>query len=356
MSVGGMVVIQSIYFRAKKQLSSYLASSIINSLIVWSILCVSCYLAADFLSLRLGIPVAAVMIAIALSLASALQGLYQSLLQIMEQATKYFRLLLFVNATGFVTSLILIVWVAPSLYSRIAGILIGALVGALIAISYFRSQLNLTPSSRKMKELLFLGAPIILHSSAMLMIAQTDKLLIASLLDLTQVGMYGVSAQFAGILAVLASGMSMAYLPMLYRRLAMPNSNDGGSAHAFLKTCILVMGVMLIIYIPSVNYLAPLILGSSFTFEVVPFVILAIGTVAFGIYYFFTGYFYYYKKTSFLAALTVCVAIINFIISYTLIPIYGINGAALGTSISYVIALSVAILFSYIKHTDEESD
>ncbi len=346
-AVGSMSVMQPIYFRAPEQLSNYLASSMANSMTIWVGLCVFIYFLGGYFSSLLGIPFVAVVLAVLVSFAAALQGLYQSLLHIMGQPASYFRLLFIVNIVGLATSLILIVWVAPNSYSRIAGLSIAILVGSLIACRYFRQVVKNSPNISRMKELIGLGAPVIIHSSAMLMIAQTDKLLIANLLSLTLVGEYGVASQFASVMSILAGGLSMAYLPVLYKRLAMPKRNDAGLAKSLFMKCIFVLGLVLTLYIPIAHYFVPLILGPLFFFQWTSFVILSAAGTVFGVYHFFSGYFYYYKHTKVLASLTLGVAATNFVLSYYFIPIYGINGAAVGTLISYAVALLFAAVFSY---------
>ena len=70
------------------------------------------------------------------------------------------------------------------------------------------------------------------------------------------------------------------------------------------------------------------------------------GGFLFGIYHFFSGYFYYFKRTKLLAALTISIALVNFTLTYYLLPIYGLMGAAMGSFLSYGTACVMAIIFS----------
>ena len=100
-----------------------------------------------------------------------------------------------------------------------------------------------------MRELITTGTPVIFHSSAMLLIAQTDKFLIGSLLSLDDVGVYGVSAQLASVVQVLGSGMAMAYIPLLYKKLAAPGKNDGGRSSRTFRLFVLCLVAFVLFWI-----------------------------------------------------------------------------------------------------------
>ena len=120
----------------------------------------------------------------------------------------------------FFVTIIYLYFIQPIWYARIWGIGIGILVSLLLSI-YFLNRINLTfPSVSKMWELLSVGSFVIIHSFAMLLINQTDRLLIGSLLDPSQVGIFGVPAQLASSISVIGSGISMAIAPMLYKALS----------------------------------------------------------------------------------------------------------------------------------------
>ena len=138
-------------------------------------------------------------------------------MQTMELPKNYFLLVVTYAILIFLGTIIYLYLIQPIWYARIWGIGIGIAVSLLLSI-YFLNRLNLTfPSISKMLEILSVGSFVIIHSFAMLLINQTDRLLIGSLLDPSQVGIFGVPAQLASSISVIGSGISMAFAPMLIK-------------------------------------------------------------------------------------------------------------------------------------------
>ena len=341
-AVGSMSLLQGLYFRVRDQFSVYLVSSMVTSSVVWSIICFLGYWKAEKLFLGLGLPTMIGLIAIFASLGAVLQAVYLSLLQIREQPKQYLIVLVSVHLIGFLVSVALIFLVSPSLMSRVIGIVVGTLCGASVALYYLGREMDSAPRFEVMRELFIRGIPIIFHSSAMLLIAQTDKFLIGNLLSLSEVGTYGVSAQLASVVQILAGGMAMAYAPSLYKRLAAPHQDDGGKSAKTFRLFSIILYLFLVCYVVFVHYFNPILFGPTFVFQEVSFLILAVGSALFGTYYFFSGYFYYYQYTKLLALITCIIGVVNLIVSYYLIPRYGINGAAVGSFFAYMVALLCA--------------
>ena len=347
-SAGSMSVLQGLYVRVKNQFADYLVSSLSTSTIIWLFLCLVSYWAAEGVASDLGLPVAVIILAVFASGGGVLQAVYLSLIHIRENSKRYFYILTSVNLIGFLASIVLILFVAPTLMSRVVGIMVGILFGALLAVFYLSKEIVFAPRLNLMSELLGTGIPVVFHSTAMILIAQTDKFLIGSLLTLGEVGAYGISAQLASVVQVLASGLAMAYTPLLYKKLAAPNQDDGGHSSRILNFFVLSLFVFSLFWISFVHFFNPVLLGSEFDFQEAPFVALSFGAVCFGIYHFFSGHFYFYQYTKLLALTSGSIALVNLVVSYVLIPKYGINGAAIGSLIAYVFALLAAVLSSLV--------
>ena len=338
-AAGSMSVLQGLYFQVKDQFPLYLVSSMATSVILWLIISVLGFWQIEFLSSSFGLPTIVCAVAIFSSIGAVFLAVALATLQVKQQPKKYFAVLVCVHSFSFLTSVFLIFFVSPSLQSRVIGIVLGTSMGAFFALYYFRDAIVCFPKFEVMRKLFGVGLPVILHSSAMLLIAQTDKFLIVNFLSLSEVGSYGVSAQLASVIQILAGGMAMAFTPNLYKKLASPNQDDGGKSTKIFKFFILILYVFLVCYLLFIYHFNALLFGSNFTFNEVTFLILAVGSALFGTYPFFSGYFYYYQSTKILALITCTVALINLVASYKLIPKYGINGAAVGTLIAYTVAL-----------------
>jgi O-antigen/teichoic acid export membrane protein len=266
----------------------------------------------------------------------------------MEMPKNYFVLVITYALLIFLVTVIYLYFVKPIWYARIWGIGIGMFFALILCISTLK-KINLSlPSIEKMQDLLSVGGFVIIHSFSMLFINQTDKLLIGGLLDSSQVGIFGVSAQFASSVTIIGSGISMAFGPLLYKSLAQEDYESYLKAIKIRNIAMLALLFISISIAVLIFFLSDLILGQEFPFNLEVFLILISAYLAFSYYFFFSSYFYYFKRTKLLSSLTFSIAILNILFSYLLIPMLGIIGAAIGTLVSYILGLFVAIIGSNI--------
>ena len=346
--LGSQSIIQTLYHKSKEQFGSYVSAAIMNSFLIWFFISIFIYFNTDLFKFLFSEFHHVVFIAVIFSFFYFIQNLVQSILQTMEMPKSYFVLAITYALLIFFVTLIYLYLVNPIWYSRIWGIGIGILFGLFLSIHTLK-KINLSrPSINKMKELLSVGGFVIIHSFSMLLINQTDKLLIGGLLNSSQVGIFGVSAQFASSVTVIGSGISMAFGPLLYKSLSGNNIEAYFKAINIRNIAMLVLLLISILIVVVIFFLIGLILGQKFPFDFNVFLILISAYLAFSYYHFFSAYFYYFKKTKLLSLLTFSIASLNILFSYLLIPIFGIVGAAIGTLLAYILGLVVAIISSRV--------
>ena len=202
----------------------------------------------------------------------------------------------------------------------------------------------------EMKQLIQIGYPVIGHSIAMVLINQTDKLLLAALGSEALVGEYGVIAQFASTVNIFGATVAMAYVPIFYKYIMSNEKNKQNELNRIKMLSIIAYSIFgLFIYI-LITTQSTLIFGETFQFRVIPFALLIIGNVCFATYHLYSGYFYLFKKTKLLALITSTIALTNLLISYLLIPRYGLSGAAFGTLMSFILGCGCAIIFGWYSN------
>jgi O-antigen/teichoic acid export membrane protein len=346
-SCGSMSVVQSVYFELdSRKLSTYIVSAVTNSFLISILVFFTFFVFRESVSVIFKITPTIVVISAGIPFLTVLHMNMLALHQIREKPLRYFILYVLLHSVTFLTSVTLVMTLFPDHMSRVLGVTAATVIASIYSIKQLREFIFSSPNISVMKELALRGWPIIFHSSSMLIIAQTDKFLIANLLDIGSVGLYGVSSQLASVIGLLAGAMVMAYTPILYKRLSSETRDDGGYSRRVLKICIFSLLIFCICYVSFASYFHDAILGRNFDFQAGSFLILCMGGFLFGTYHFFSGYFYYFKRTKFLAALTISIALINFALTYYLLPIYGLEGAAMGSFLAYATACAMATMFS----------
>ncbi len=181
-----------------------------------------------------------------------------------------------------------------------------------------------------------LGIPLMIHSLAKTIFDVSDRLMISSMIGLSEVGIYSTLYTLSSLSLIVWTAINSALIPTIFNSL----KAGGDSLQEVKKTS----NVLIIIYsIAS-------ILITMISPEIIKFLttdkyyeaIYMIPPVAAGIYLtclynLFSNVIVYHKKTSFVMISTVISAVSNIALNYIFIPLYGYSAAAYTTLFSYII-------------------
>lgn len=233
----------------------------------------------------------------------------------------------------------------------------GAVVG--IVFSYVMTTLllifvqkipNLTFSnfSDNAFQLINFGSKTVLSNAINLINYQADILMIGYFMTKTDVGVYSVAVMFAKLIWILPDSIQKITFPLISEYHA---KEMNGSIHILVDKCMkysclfLVFGTTFFIFFG--NRVISLIFGAEFEHSYFPLIILLIGTVLYGITKSVGSIFASVGKVSLVYKIPLISAISNIVLNIVLIPIYGMNGAALATTISLIV--STVVMISFMK-------
>jgi O-antigen/teichoic acid export membrane protein len=188
-----------------------------------------------------------------------------------------------------------------------------------------------------MRDVLLLGAPIIIHATATSIMTSIDKLILEKFLPLSEVGIYTLGYKFGVIMTILVLSINRAWVPNYYDLM---NQEDTDRAHELRRAFCIWMTALGAICITGGVWSKELIrmLTTEQYFraaEVVPLILL--GYFMQGVHIFMAAPLFYFKKTLLMPVLTVSGAIINIGLNLFLIPRIGIMGAAYATVVSFFV-------------------
>jgi O-antigen/teichoic acid export membrane protein len=234
-------------------------------------------------------------------------------------------------------------------YGALIGLLIGFLVSAIWASLGQWGTLSKARIDRKLvKELLSYGVPITASLALTVVISSTDRFMLAGLIDETATGLYaasqGLAQQSVGVLMTM---VNLAAYPLILRTF----ENDGADAARtqLHKNAILLLGIGLptatgfILLAPEIS---KTFLGSAFQLtgsELMPWIAVATLMASVRAYYLDLA-FYLGKRTRLHVVVMATAAVLNVVLNFWLIPIYGAVGAAYAT----VAAHGVAMVLSFV--------
>lgn len=232
----------------------------------------------------------------------------------------------------------------------VIGSVFGIIVGCFIGIKLLRKNIHFTISNYKVntKKITSFGSRLMLTNAVNVINYQADILMIGYFLTAKDVGYYSIAVSFSQFFWI---------LPQSIQKISFPAASEywtGNKKQSLNKmidksmklSCIvlLTMGVGLWFFAEDVILF---LFGQQFVSSIQPLQILLIGTVIFGIFKSIGGTLPAIGYPGLGLKINTTAAIVNILLNISLIPRFGITGAATATITSFMI---VAVLnIYYIK-------
>jgi O-antigen/teichoic acid export membrane protein len=177
------------------------------------------------------------------------------------------------------------------------------------------------------RDALRFGIPLVPHVIGSLLIAATDRLMVAKLMSVHDAGVYTAAMQIGLVIGVLADAVAKALNPWLYARLS---SDDEAVKRRIVHVTYGFFGAIGLAAL-LFGTVAPSLLkvvGSSFRSnpEVVTWV--ALGSAFGGMYLMVVNQVFFTKRNEWVAAASLGVGVLNLAVTYALVERHGVVGAA----------------------------
>jgi O-antigen/teichoic acid export membrane protein len=200
---------------------------------------------------------------------------------------------------------------------------------------------HLQPTMRRAvyMDLLKFGLPYLPSTLSVYLVDVIDRFILQQLTDLGTVGLYGAGCKLGMLMNLLIAAFRFAWHPFFLSTSKEPNAKA-----IFARIFTLFMLVCAACFLGAslfINELVHLRIGAKTLFgeeywnstSVVPAILLAY--IFFGAYVNFIIGIHLEKKTGYLPFITGLALAVKVAATYTLVPVLGMNGAALGTTLAY---------------------
>ncbi|MFO7894457.1 MAG: oligosaccharide flippase family protein [Longimicrobiales bacterium] len=276
---------------------------------------------------------------------AAAGGLVLSLYRAREQAGRYVTF-------EILSGLFLVAGVVVFVVLRDGGAVGQALglVGGSFATFALASSLILRESRPRLdagmiRSAVAFGAPLTVHLLAGWVLLAADRLILARLVPLADLGVYTLGYQLGMIVGAVASALNAAWTPIFYDTV---RNREGASRSLGQLASInlsLSIGAALIVILFARELVA--ILGGDVEYRraagVIP--IIALGYTLQGVYFVLVTPIFYAQRTVLLPPLTATAAGLNIVLNLLFIPILGIAGAAWATLVAFgVLAVGTGVV------------
>ncbi len=216
----------------------------------------------------------------------------------------------------------------------------GAICGILVSLVASYRILPSRFSFRCLRDMLSFSVPLVVSSLAVLCNLYIDRIVIAQNLGLDALGVYGVAARYASVVAILTIGLQAALGPVIYRNWRDPDASERLATifHFYLVFMVLCIGAISLFSTEIFSLMA----GPSYFEGRLLLPILAMSAMFSTLYIFAPG-LYLAGKTKKAAALNLFGAALNMSMTLIFIPYFGLVSAALAS-----LAANSFVFLSYI--------
>jgi O-antigen/teichoic acid export membrane protein len=198
-----------------------------------------------------------------------------------------------------------------------------------------------------LKDALKYSIPIMPHNLSTHIAMLVSKLLIGDAASLSAVGIYTVASQFGHVADTIQVYVDSAYGPWLYEKLKVREMGFQKSLRGTVKLLCAFIGLAFLgISLFAQDYIV-LFVDKAYVeaWHFVPLIVLvfAIKTM----YYFYVEVLFYHKKASkFLFTATLTGSLLNILLSWFLIPMWGVYGSIAADALAMVVRVAIIVLIS----------
>jgi len=230
---------------------------------------------------------------------------------------------------------------------QVESIFIGQIVGNILAIFigiyYAKESYKIIFIYKYLKNMLHYSFPLIFSSISVFISLYIDRIMIKEFLDFNELGIYGIAYRFASVVGIIMIGFQQSLTPLIFKHY---KEKDTPQKISQIFNIFIIFS--LIIYLGSILFskeVVELLTTPEYykSSDIIPFLVLVI--LLSNMYIFFPG-LSIVNKTKLLAILNLFGAIINTILNYYLVQIYGLLGIVYATLMGAFLVLVARVFLS----------
>ena len=241
---------------------------------------------------------------------------------------------------------------------RVNGVFLAMAIGNGVAATYgvavVRKSLAGRFSRSHLRRMLAFGLPLVPATLASWALALVDRIILARVGTLAQVGEYAIANRLASLLTIGMTAFTFALTPFLFATYSEDPDQERatrGRTLTYLTFVLALAGLVLTLFSHEILKVVAPRFEDAYK-AVGP---LMLGMLAYGLVTLFANGIALARSTGRGAVLTVVAAVINIGLNFALIPPYGIVGAAVATTIGYgFLAVGYYLLSQHLYPTPYE--
>jgi O-antigen/teichoic acid export membrane protein len=269
---------------------------------------------------------------------TALMLLTREAMRLTFRPWRYFASALIAGLGATATSLVAVY----ALHAGVAGLLWGLLAGtaasAVFGLFACRGAIGGRWSGPELRVMFRFGLPLVPAAFAQWGLTFADRFMLRALSTTSEVGLYTVANQIAGVLLFVVSAFSLAFSPYILSLYADdPELEKRARAQTLVYLTVVLATVAVVLGVFARELVAVLAPRQEYAAAYETIALLAAGGVAFGINAVTLAGISYRRATHWFAIYTTVAAVVNFSLNFALIPPFGQVGAGVAQASALIL-------------------
>ena len=259
------------------------------------------------------------------------------------------------SLTNVIGSLILNILLVVHYEMGIYGVLLSNFIISsilfIITIPFVYNRINFSKASLAVwRTMMKFGLPFLPSGIFAMMMELADRYILKQMTDLYMVGIYGSGYKLGMLMMLIVMGFNMAWQPFY---LKMGKQDENKPLYSRINTYVFTfLGFIWIILnlwvydLVRIEFGGISLYGSQYwpSVSLVPWI--SLGYVFYGLYLLQLPGVFYQEKSLWIATSRAIGAISNIVLNIYMIPIYGVEGAAIATCLSFIIMFIIMFIFN----------
>jgi len=338
------------YFKLEKvELKNYITNALMLSFFAFCFFTFIFFIFEDFLVKMFGMDRDIVMFLTLFAFLRVFSSVTLGLFQVRAQASKFALFTIFQTSIDLTLSYLFVVLMGAGYFGRLEGIytafFIASLLGAYLLVKMgYIGKINFAYT----KEILKFGIPLIPHAVGGTIIAMSDRFFISYFHGNAEVGLYTVAYQISALMLLVSLSVNQAWSPFFFKMLKKEQIRKALEYTLYLFIFFTLSGIGIFLF---KDFLFYIFVDQEFYAAKEFFLYLLLGFLFQSFYFLVTNLLFYEKKTLLLAKITLSGAVLNMVLNYFFIHLYGTIGVAYATTITWFVffILVVMVDFKIIK-------
>lgn len=226
----------------------------------------------------------------------------------------------------------------------VSGVIVQSIFGFLFLIYNYLKGRNVYDKEFWTFSLKF-NIPLIPHFLSTIILGQADRLMIKKIIGASEAGIYSFTYNISLIINIITTSINNAMVPYIYEKMKNKDYKKLNKISIFL---LFIIGIMCLAFSTIAPELIKIFATPEYYDAISLVPIISLSSYFIFLYTFFGNIELYFEKTKFISAASFTIAIVNIILNYIFIPIFGYFAAGYTTLFCYVLFSFVHYIFMQV--------